>query len=186
MSFLSTIEAAGPLPPRAGLAGRPLVFLDFEASSLSPGSWPIEIGWAWVEDGAVQAGSTLIAPRPDWSLADWWPEAERVHGIPLAEVQAVGMPAEAAAAMTDVFADCDLVSDNPVWEQRWLNRLRAGRAPVEVKPLRRAMLARMHPYEADWFRCALLRANPSHRAGDDARAVAAAWLAATRGDILAR
>ena len=52
MSFLSTIEAAGPLPPCAGIAGRPLVFLDFEASSLSPGSWPIEIGWAWVEDGA--------------------------------------------------------------------------------------------------------------------------------------
>lgn len=189
MSFLGRIDSNGrqlPLPPPAGgpAGERPLVFLDFEASSLSPESWPIEIGWAWVEGDAVLGGSALIAPRPDWPLSAWWPEAERVHGIPLAEVLA-GARAEDVAAMTDAFAGCELVSDNPVWEQRWLDRLRAGRPPIPVRRLRHAVQARMHPYEADHFRCALLRAEPRHRAGPDTAQVAEAWRAATRGNVFA-
>jgi len=33
--------------------------LDFEASSLSHESWPIEIGLSWLTDGEVQTWSTL-------------------------------------------------------------------------------------------------------------------------------
>ena len=42
------------------------VFLDFEASSLSKDSYPIEVGWAG-EDGSTEAH--LIRPAPDWT--DW-------------------------------------------------------------------------------------------------------------------
>ncbi|QCO54618.1 hypothetical protein EOK75_01610 [Pseudorhodobacter turbinis] len=38
--------------------------LDFEASSLSQESWPIEVGLSWLADGEVQTWSTLIRPTP--------------------------------------------------------------------------------------------------------------------------
>ena len=40
-----------------------IVILDIEASSLLPGSFPIEIGWIY-EDGSGE--SHLIRPAPAW------------------------------------------------------------------------------------------------------------------------
>jgi len=45
--------------------------LDFEASSLSQDSWPIEVGLSWLAGGEVQTWSTLIRPAPDWNLSEW-------------------------------------------------------------------------------------------------------------------
>ncbi len=59
--------------------------LDFEASSLSQKSWPIEIGLAWLDGGEVQTWSTLIRPEQDWNLSDWAPQSAAVHGITLEE-----------------------------------------------------------------------------------------------------
>ncbi len=53
-----------------------LVFLDFEASSLSKQSYPVEVAWVF-EDGRSRA--FLIRPAPDWT--DWSSEAEAIHGI---------------------------------------------------------------------------------------------------------
>jgi hypothetical protein len=163
---------------------RPLLFLDFEASSLSPQSWPIEIGVAWIEAGRVETGSMLIAPRPDWPLSDWSEPAALVHGIPLAEVLE-GVPAEAAAAATDVIAACDVVSDNPIWDQRWLDRLRAGRPRVRLLGLRPEMLRRLSPPAADDLCLRLLQNRSRHRAAPDAERLARAWLAAARRHGLA-
>lgn len=52
------------------------VFLDFEASSLSKQSYPIEVAWVF-EDGRHR--SHLIRPTPEWT--DWSHEAEQIHGI---------------------------------------------------------------------------------------------------------
>ena len=52
------------------------VFLDFEASSLSKHSYPIEIAWVF-EDG--RSRSLLIGPEPNWT--DWSETAEGIHGI---------------------------------------------------------------------------------------------------------
>lgn len=43
------------------------VFLDFEASSLDPNSWPIELGVSWITtDFQVETYANLIKPSPDW------------------------------------------------------------------------------------------------------------------------
>jgi hypothetical protein len=186
MSFLGTIQTDLPMDAEeeGSACLRPLLFLDFEASSLSRGSWPIEIGWAWIENGVVRSGSRVIAPRPSWPLSDWSGAAQKVHGIGIREVLA-GTPAELVAAMTDRFASYDVLSDNPIWEQQWLDRLREGRPGIPVQPLRQAIADRMEPHEADWFRCALFRRTPAHRADPDAALLADCWLAAIRGDLVA-
>jgi DNA polymerase III subunit epsilon len=176
MSYMTTITAPEPAP-LVSAAARPLLFLDFEASSLSTESWPVEIGWAVIDGGRVVSDSALIAPRPEWPLADWSESAFRVHGIMLDDAF-LGLPAEAAAEATDRFAGFDVVSDNPLWEQHWLDRLRAGRPRVTVLPLRQAMAERMTADEANRFCRALLRSTPAHRAEGDAARLAGAWAAA--------
>lgn len=64
-----------------------IVFVDLEASSLSPGSYPVEVGWAkpralpWGKC-AIEVGSVLVRPEPAWLAAgDWDPDAEALHGL---------------------------------------------------------------------------------------------------------
>ena len=167
-------------PSRTAAPTRPpLLFLDIEASSLDPRSWPIEVGWAWIEAGRVRTRSAIIAPRADWPLSAWRAAAVAVHGLPLCAVLA-GAPAGEVAARTDVFARFEVVSDNPVWDQRWLDRLREGRRRIDVRPLRAAVAERLHDLEASEFARTLLREPAPHRAGPDAARLAAAWRAAER------
>jgi hypothetical protein len=158
---------------------RPLIFLDFEASALTPGSWPVEIGYAWIEDGRVRSRASLIAPRPEWSMDDWSASAAGVHGIARTEL-ADAPAADAVAAETDAFAGFDVVSDNPRWEQIWLDRLRTGRdRRIEVRPLARVIAERLDEDAASTLACALFRSDSPHRAGPDAERLAAAWATAT-------
>jgi len=168
-----------PAPPtaaaRANGPARPLVFLDFEACGLAPASWPIEIGLAWIEGGRVRVEAHLIAPRRDWDLGLWCPTAARVHGIGLGALLAAP-PADAIAPLTDRLAGCDVVSDNPRWDQRWLDRLRRDRAPrVHVTGLREAVRRRLSDHAAGTLSLALLRSPSPHRAGADAARLARAW-----------
>ncbi len=170
-------------PTRA--SARPHMFLDFEASSLSPGSRPVEIGYAWFADGRVETRALVIAPRPDWSMADWSEASARVHGIGLRQIHA-GVPTTAVAAETDAFAHFDVVSDNPTWDQRWLDRLREGRAPqVRVMGLREAMRGRLDDAAGGAVVRALLRTPAPHRAGPDAGRLARAWLQAAQACAMA-
>lgn len=167
------------------LRARPLLFLDFEASSLNRESWPIEIGYAWIEAGRVQSRATLIAPRADWSMDDWSAVSARVHGIPLAAVRA-GARADAVAAETDAFARFEIVSENPAWEQRWLDRLRGDRMPrLQVRPLRSVLRERLDDAAVGAVVQSLFRSDAPHRAGPDAERLARSWLVATRAFGLA-
>ncbi|MCW3783012.1 3'-5' exonuclease [Defluviimonas salinarum] len=61
-----------------------IAFIDFEASGLSAGSWPIEVGLSRFGDGTgITTWSSLVRPEPDWSLDDWSKAAEGVHGLSL-------------------------------------------------------------------------------------------------------
>ncbi|SEK23112.1 hypothetical protein [Ectothiorhodospira marina] len=51
-------------------------FLDFEASSLTQDSYPVQVAWS---DGAGHLECWLIRPAPEWT--DWCDQAEEMHGI---------------------------------------------------------------------------------------------------------
>lgn len=54
-------------------------FLDIEASSLSPRSYPVEIAWGDTDSGEVE--SHLINPERVAFWLDWDPGSESVHGL---------------------------------------------------------------------------------------------------------
>jgi hypothetical protein len=177
---------AFPSPPRGAtghLRGASLLFLQFEGSSLDRCSWPLEISYAWLADGRIEARSTVIAPRADWPMHAWSEAAAEVHGLSQRAV-ARGRPADRVAAETDDFAGFDVVSDTPHWHQLWLDRLRAGREPrVTVRALDAAAGERLTPREADALAAALRHVGRPQRRGADARRLALAWAAAS-GDAV--
>jgi hypothetical protein len=153
---------------------RPLLFLDIEASSFDPASWPVEIGYAWLTEDGIARRSAIIAPRPEWPLHAWSEAAADVHGISLRAARS-GIDADVVAAQTDAFADFEVVSDNPRWDQMWLDRLRVDRPAIPVRPLRAAIRERLGAIEADAVALALFRGRAPHRAGPDALRLATAW-----------
>jgi len=168
------------LPEPANNAGPPrpaLLFLDIEASGLSPESWPIEIGCAWLSNARIEVRSTIILPRRAWSMQHWLPSAQRLHGIRPEELEN-GRPADLVAADTDALSRFQIVSDNARWDQLWLDRLRGERPRLVVHPLRRVAAERLEGLAGDFFALSLLRTRPPHRAGGDAARLARAWLAA--------
>jgi hypothetical protein len=110
-----------------GSSNTRIVFLDFEASSLLPGSFPIEVAWV---DESGQGESYLIRPAPGWldeagGNPGWSRESEDVHGIPLATLIAEGKPHElvAARAARVLGAATVVCSDMPVSDVSWLRTL---------------------------------------------------------------
>jgi hypothetical protein len=96
-------------------------FLDFEASSLSERSYPIEVGWS-NPDGSIE--SHLISPAgiADWT--DWDTEAEKVHGISRRELVAGGLAPHAVCdRMIDRLAGKTIYTDAPRFDGAWLSRL---------------------------------------------------------------
>ena len=113
------------------------VFLDFEASSLLPGTFPIEIGWV---TASGQGESYLIRPSPDWLLptpqSRWDLSSERIHGISMAELEHSGtdlhvVARRACAAFLKPGAV--VFADDPM-DAHWLGMLTAaaGVQPVQV------------------------------------------------------
>jgi hypothetical protein len=109
------------------------VFIDFEASSLGKESYPIEVGWVFV-DGRSEGH--LIRPAPDWH--DWSADAEAIHRIPRATLERDGVPHEQVAArMIEVLGLHDLFASAPSWDGKWLSvLLRAAGLPRHALRLR--------------------------------------------------
>jgi hypothetical protein len=96
-------------------------FLDFEASSLSPQSYPIELAWS-LADGSVE--SHLISPRGIETWTDWDPEAERIHGIPRDLLLAQGQPPSLVCRFANEQLSGKLVyCDAPSFDGMWLAKL---------------------------------------------------------------
>jgi hypothetical protein len=110
-----------------------LVFLDFEASSLSRHSYPIEVAWVF-EDGTSEAH--LIRPAPGWD--DWDPRAEAIHHIPRATLLTEGAQHDTVARrMIEQLAGHDLTASAPSWDGKWLSALlRAAGLPRHSLRLR--------------------------------------------------
>ena len=134
-----------------------IIFLDFEASSLLPGSWPLEVGWTAV--GEVTE-SHLIRPNAAW--VDWDPAAQAVHGLSLEHLREHGERAELVARRAlDVLARPGAVvcSDAADWEQLWLDcLLQEAALPLDIK---------VHPasriYQAELRRLLELAPPPEKR-----------------------
>jgi hypothetical protein len=95
-----------------------LLFIDIEASSLDPDSYPIEVGWASV----AGSGGFLIRPEQAWT--DWSPAAELVHGIRRETLLAAGIQAtQPAARILELATGRFLVSDAPSFDFGWLGQL---------------------------------------------------------------
>lgn len=102
-------------------------FIDFEASSLSDDSYPIEVGWVF-EDGSGE--DHLIRPAPGWT--DWDAGAEATHGISRDVLEAQGEDhAAVARRLLEALSPAEAVyCSAPSWDGKWLSvLLRAAGLP---------------------------------------------------------
>lgn len=98
------------------------VFLDFEASSLSDQSYPVEVAWVF-QDGRGE--SHLIKPAPEWT--DWDEEAQAIHGLSRQKLVDEGRPHDVVAArMVEALSDHELFASAPSWDGKWLSVLLRG------------------------------------------------------------
>ena len=111
------------------------VFLDFEASSLSKHSYPVEVAWVF-EDG--RSRHFLIKPAENWT--DWSAEAQAIHGISRKKLAENGV--EISVIVDKMIADLanhDLYASAPSWDGKWLSvLLRAARHPRHELRLRKS------------------------------------------------
>lgn len=129
----------------------PLRFLDFEASSLSENSFPIEVAWV-DEDGTGECH--LIRPTGPWlenGCPGWSAESERIHGIPLQLLLDRGVPAYEVAVRTAqalLATGAVIYSDAPGWDAMWLKKLLAVaglETRVEVQDIYKAYVEACGP-----------------------------------------
>jgi len=98
------------------------VFLDFEASSLSDQSYPVEVAWVF-QDGRSE--SHLIKPATGWT--DWDEKAEAIHGLGRETLVEEGEPHDLVAArMVEALSDHELFASAPSWDGKWLSVLLRG------------------------------------------------------------
>jgi hypothetical protein len=153
------------------------IFLDFEASSLSKESYPIELGWVG-EDG--EGGAWLIRPAPGW--VEWDADAARIHGISRDVLLREGTDhAEVCSELIGLAQGNVLHASAPSWDGHWLSMLlRAAGRPRHLLRLRGSDEAFAEAAKARWpdgdsaaiVKAAKERAErvpPGHRALADAR-----------------
>lgn len=95
-------------------------FIDFEASSLNQTiSYPISVGI--VHQG--QTYSWLIKPKRSWT--DWDINAQKIHNISRSHLNSHGKKSGIVAEeIRQLLGRKSLLySDNPFWENLWLNKL---------------------------------------------------------------
>lgn len=178
-SYLDELESQIDLTPDVL---RDVRFIDVEASSLFKTSYPIEVAAATVD---MQVESMLIRPLPHWGLEDWSFESENVHNISRRMLEQEGQDAKLVALRSNALLRGRYVfSDNPGFDNRWFQRLFAD---VDVKmefgaqdyePLRspamKIAVRTMSPEEMGRIeRKVEMVYLHTHRAGDDARRMAA-------------
>lgn len=123
------------------------VFLDFEASSLSDRSYPIEVAWVF-QDGRSE--THVIAPAPSWE--DWGAASEAIHGIERAAPVAEGEPHDVVAEAISWAgrrparrsALRRMRSSNPANPPRWTSKV-ANTIPVETTSCMRTLMGSRYP-----------------------------------------
>jgi hypothetical protein len=156
-----------------------MVFVDFEASSLDPKSWPVEVGMAWIEDDKVKSWSSLICPAPDWSMEHWSDVSAKIHRIPLSDLRNAPPASEVGKQFIERMQGKALISDAPEFETRWATRLAHAAMNGPEIPFSDFDAAVAHFFEGYALDCVyerLERLPAPHRAGIDAERMAKAFL----------
>jgi len=106
-------------------------FIDFEASSLSDLSYPIEVAWV-DQDGHGE--SYLISPAPDWT--DWSSQSEAIHNIShqmLKDHGASHRKVAQRAARILGSEGVQVYADQPAFDGRWLRVLLASAGLPQIQ-----------------------------------------------------
>ena len=104
----------------------PIFIIDFEASSLTAGSYPIEVGVCrWTSPAqTIEGCSTLIKPTPEWSKdGTWWSSSQEIHGIGAAELRGGLDPSSTIDALNDIIGENIAFCDGGAHDLRWLQPL---------------------------------------------------------------
>lgn len=163
-------------------------FVDFEASGLMAGSFPIEAGWAIARRGRKKpvAHGMLIRHDPWMERVDLWDaRAVDIHHIDRRALMMLGKSAAVVAqAMADGLRDFEVVySDNGQWDGMWCRMLFDAAAmpmPFVVKDWRVLFDDGPDTDEVEFERLhlkgELAKVAPrTHRAKDDAYSMAMLW-----------
>lgn len=169
-----------------------IIFVDVEAGGLHRTSYPIEVGWAFLD---LSAESFLLRPAPEWSEWDWSFESQKIHGISRVECQRNGIDVrDAAQRLNEALAGAHLYCDSPGFDGDWLRKLFAasGIEPAfdlqlrdALTPIRTALAQRGEDHRTVGQRLQAVWPRP-HRAAADARHLAALYRAATEPGFLER
>lgn len=161
----------------------PLAIIDFEASSLNPESFPIEVGLAvaHTSDAPIKVWSSLINPAKDWiARRDWDKSAADTHMITLAELAGGLPPSQVAETLNAALGPEGIAySDGGNYDGHWLRTLyrAAGIKPTFVM-WDIAVLFVLDRSFHNRFAHYLAASDAPHRAGLDARRICAALVAA--------
>jgi hypothetical protein len=111
---------------RLTFRGFDVLFIDIEASGLSPASFPIEIGW--VLDDEAEPESFLVRPHTTWDCdTGWSAQSAAIHSITPAMLESEGLSVDEACTRLDEATHRRLVvSDAPQHDDWWLGRLYAA------------------------------------------------------------
>ena len=143
-------------------------FIDFEASSLSGKSYPIEVAWS-DQEGNIE--SWLINPEHyPASWTDWDPRSERIHGLSRAYLAEHGKPPlMVAKRMNQQLQNQVLYSDAPEYDGVWLRRLfeAAGVNPEFRVANATKLLYSLHPEYVRFSKKAREKAGGIHRSACD-------------------
>ena len=104
----------------------PLFTIDFEASTLGPGSFPIEVGVCrWTgPDRPIEGWSTLIKPTSRWAKEGLWSaSAQEVHGIRRSELQSGMRPIDTIRALNAIIQQHAAFCDGGASDLGWARRL---------------------------------------------------------------
>jgi DNA polymerase III epsilon subunit-like protein len=161
-----------------------VAFLDFEASSLDPDSWPIEVGLSWIDHNLeVQTYHSLIKPVPEWSEHAWSPASAAVHNIPRRALDEAPDVTEVAEGLLKVLGGRIALSDAPPFERHWLDILFTAASvtdQVTIEGFDAITLGAFSSHALDHLYEHLDRRKAPHRAGPDSARCANAWLAGLR------
>lgn len=155
-----------------------IAFLDFEASSLCEGSWPVEVGLSWIAtDGKILTREWKIRKEPDWSEDAWSAASAKIHGISRASLEHAMAAGDVAQQLATAAEGMTVVSDAPKYDEYWLKCLfRAGSEETfSLGNFHSLAVSKFSEQELDWVYEELERIKPPHRAGPDSARLARAW-----------
>lgn len=157
-------------------------FLDFEASSLSGGSWPIEVGISTlhedVNDVCVKTWSSLIYPHSSWDREEWSWQSANVHGLTFQDLERAPDAEHVAHEVLKRLTGKIVVSDAPDFDGRWLRKLlmSTGYSPdLNLNDFDQAAFSVFEGASLDMLYETLEKTRVPHRAGPDSARLAKAW-----------